>query len=229
MLLDSDYLLIGLPALALSAWAKWRVLSACRNAGSVLTASGMIGRDMARRLMDSAGMDSVEVETASGQLANHYDTSGRVLRLSAPVASGRSVAAVGMAAHEAAHAIQDRARYPGLLVRAVIVPLTNLCSTTFWLLVLAGLFLGMFRLIIWSVLVLWLSVILQLINLPVELDASRRARQAILAEGLVTSEEDRMLQPVLNATAWTHVAGVLWDVWPLRQLVAAARRPVSSA
>ena len=229
MLLDCDYLLIGLPAFTLSAWAQWRIVSACRVAGRVPSASGMTGGDIARRLLRTGGMETVEVETASGQLANHYHQAGKVLRLSAPVASGRTLAAAGIAAHEAGHVLQNRMHYPGLLVRAVIVPLANLCSTTFWLLVLAGLFLGMFRLIIWSVSVLWLSVLLQLINLPVELDASRRARQALLVEGLVTSEEDRMLQPVLNATAWTHVAGVLSDIWPVRQLVAAAGRPVSSA
>ncbi len=101
--------------------------------------------------------------------------------------------------------------------RSLIVPIATLGSTTFWLLVLAGLFLGMFRLIIWSIFVLWFTVILQLINLPVELDASRRARRALLAAGLVAPEEEVVIDRVLNSAAWTHVAAALTGAWsPLR-------------
>jgi Zn-dependent membrane protease YugP len=167
-------------------------------------------------------MDIVEIETAAGQLADYYHAARKVLRLSSGVASGRSLTALGIAAHEAGHALQYGARFPGLWLRRAIVPLANLCSTTFWMLVLAGLFLGVFRLIIASVFVLWFSVVLQLLNVPGELDASRRARRALAAEGLVTAEEENRIQPVLNARAWTHVAGVLTDLWPIRPLVASS-------
>jgi len=96
----------------------------------------------------------------------------------------------------------------------VIVPIAILGSTLFWLLILAGLFLDMFRLIIWSVFVLWFTVILQLINLPIELDASRRARQALRAAGLVAQEEEAVIDRVLNSAAWSHVAAVLTGAWP---------------
>lgn len=225
MLLDSDYLLLGLPAFALSGWAQWRLTSAWRTAGRVPSCSGLTGAELARRLMQSAGAYAVTVETASGPLADYYHPGDKVLRLSDKIASGHSLAAHGIAAHEAGHALQHHDRFPFLHVRNLIVPLANLCAITFWLLVLAGLFLGMFRLIIWSVFLLWISVIVQLCNLPIEFDASRRVRQAMLAEGLVTSEEDKMLQPVLNAMVWTHVGGVLSDIWPLRQFLMVGRQP----
>jgi uncharacterized protein len=228
MLLDSDYLLIGLPAFSLAVWAQWRLVSACRTAGRIASSSGLTGAEVTHRLMDSCGVQTVSVETASGQLADYFVPSGKVLRLSAGVASGRSLAAVGVAAHEAGHALQHHARFPFLFIRSLIVPLANLCATTFWMLVLAGLVLGMFRLIIWSVFLLWFSVIVQLINLPIEFDASRRGRKASLAEKLVTPEEEAAVDRVLSSAAWTHVAGVLWDVWPLRQLLSSTGWPVSS-
>jgi Zn-dependent membrane protease YugP len=220
MLLDSDYVLMGLPPFALAAWAQWRLISVCRKAGRVPSASGLTGADAARRVLSAGGMVSVEIETAAGQLADYYHAAGKVLRLSSGVASGRSLAALGIAAHEAGHALQDGVGFPGLWLRRAIVPLANLSSTTFWMLVLAGLFLGVFRLIIASVFVLWFSVVLQLLNVPVELDASRRARSGLTALGIATAEEEKLIQPLMSAAAWTHVAGVLTDIWPIRQLVA---------
>ncbi|MGC8639698.1 MAG: zinc metallopeptidase [Isosphaeraceae bacterium] len=228
MLLDSDYVLIGLPAFSLAVWAQWRLVSACRTAGRIASSSGLTGAEVSHRLMGSCSVNSVDVETTSGQLADYYVPSGKVLRLSAGVASGRSLAAVGVAAHEAGHALQHHARSPFLFIRSLIVPLANLCATTFWLLVLAGLVLGMFRLIIWSVFLLWCSVIAQLINLPIELDAGRRARKALVAEKLLTPEEEAIVDHVLSSAAWTHVAGVLTDIWPLRQLLSSTGWPVSS-
>jgi Zn-dependent membrane protease YugP len=220
MLLDSDYVLMGLPPFALAAWAQWRLVSVCRKAGRVLSASGLTGAEAARRVLRAGGMDSVEIETAAGQLADYYHAAGQVLRLSSGVASERSLAALGIAAHEAGHALQEGARFPGLWLRRAIVPLAHLCSTTFWMLVLAGLFLGVFRLIIASVFVLWFSVVFQLLNVPVELDASRRARSGLTAPRITSAEEDQVVHHVMSAVAWTHVAGVLTDIWPIRQVVA---------
>jgi Zn-dependent membrane protease YugP len=229
MLLDSDYVLMGLPPLALSLWAQWRLVSVCRKAGRVSSASGLTGADVARRLVRAGGMDSVEIETAAGQLADYYQPAGKVLRLSAGVASGTSLAALAVAAHEAGHALQDKAGFPGLWLRRLIVPLANLCSIAFWMLLLAGLFLGVFRLIVGTVLVLWFSVVLQLLNVPVELDANRRARSGLTAPGITSAEEEKLVQPVMSAVAWTHVAGVLTDIWPLRQPFSAARWRVGSS
>lgn len=222
MLLDSDYLLIGLPPLALSVWAQWRLVSACRMAGRVPASAQVAGADAARRIMESAGAETVPVEVALGQLSDYYHPARGVLRLSPDVASGRSLAALGVAAHEAGHAVRDGNRFLPLL-RGLLVPLANLFATTFWLLVFAGLFLGMFRLIIWSVFVLWLGLVLQLLNLPAELGASRRAQDALVAQGLLTAEEAGAVHPVLKAAAWSHVGGLVSDLWPIRPLLLAFR------
>ncbi len=212
MLLDVDYILLGMPGIALSLWAQWRIVSAGSAASRLPAASGLTGAEAAQRLMQASGAGLVEITPAAGQLANHYDPSRKVLRLARSVHAGRSLAALGIAAHEAGHAIQHASRYPGLIVRGAIVPLANPGSIAFWLLILAGLLLGIFRLIVWGLALFSLTVILQLINVPIELDASRKARRNLLATGLMTQEEDAVVGRVLNAASWTHVAGVFTSV-----------------
>jgi uncharacterized protein len=187
--------------------------------------SGLTGAEAALRLMQASEVGPVEITPAAGQLANHYDPSRKVLRLSQSIYSGRSLASLGIAAHEAGHAIQQGSRYPGLIVRDGIVPIANLGSIVCWLLILAGLFLGMFRFIIWGLALFSLVVVLQLINLPIEFDASRRARRKLLAAGMVTQQEDSVVGRVMNAAAWTYVAAVFSSVmsplrglWPVRLL-----------
>src|SRR5271166_3962168 len=212
MLLDIDYILLGMPGIALSLWAQWRIVSACSAASRLPALSGLTGSEAAQRLMQASGVGPVEITPAAGQLSNHYDPSRKVLRLSRSVYAGRSLAALGIAAHEAGHAIQHASRYPGLILRGAIVPMANLVSIAFWILILAGLLLGMFRLIIWGLALFSLTVVLQLINLPIEFDASRRARQTLLATGLVTQEEGAVVGRVMNAAAWTYVAAILTSV-----------------
>ena len=211
MLLDIDYIILGMPGIALSLWAQWRMVSVCSTASRQPASSGLTGAEAALRLMQASGVGPVEITPSAGQLSNHYDPSRKVLRLSQSVYAGRSLASLGVAAHEAGHAIQHASKHPGLIVRSAIVPLANLGSIAFWLLILAGLFLGMFRLII-SGLALSLVVVLQLINLPIEFDASRRARQHLLTTKLVTQEEEAVVDRVMNAAAWTYVAAILTSV-----------------
>src|SRR5271166_1324847 len=206
MLLDIDYILLGMPGIALSLWAQWRIVSACSAASRLPALSGLTGSEAARRLMQASGVGPVEITPASGQLSNHYDPSRKVLRLSQSVCSGRSLAALGVAAHEAGHAIQQASRHPGLIIRDMIVPTASLGSIAFWLLILAGLFLGMFRLIIWGLALFSLLVLVQLLNLPIELDASRRARGKLLEAGLISAEQDPVISRVMKAAAWTYVA-----------------------
>jgi len=212
MLLDVDYILLGMPGIALSLWAQWRIVSAGSAASRLRAASGLTGAEAAQRLMQAGGAGPAEITPAAGQLSNYYDPSRKVLRLARSVHAGRSLAALGVAGHEAGHALQHASRYPGLVVRGAIVPTANLGSIAFWLLILAGLSLGMFRLIVWGLALFSLTVVLQLINVPIELDASRRARQSLLATGLMTHEEDAVVGRVLNAAAWTYVAEVFTSV-----------------
>jgi Zn-dependent membrane protease YugP len=204
-----DYVLLLLPALALSMWAQVRILRAHAAASRFPAGSGPSGAETARLVMRAGGVTGIEIEPASGELSDHYDPRDKVLRLSRGVHAGRSLAAMGVAAHEAGHAIQDAAGYPGLVARDLIVPLAGLGSQVFWLLIAAGILLGMLRLIVLAVVLFWLVVLLQVLNLPVELDASRRARQPLLSAGLVSAEEDPVVARVMNAAAWTSVAAAL--------------------
>jgi Zn-dependent membrane protease YugP len=162
--------------------------------------------------MAAGGVTGVDIEPASGELSDHYDPRGRVLRLSRDVYTGRSLAAIGVAAHEAGHAIQQATGYPGRFVRDLVVPMAELGSMVVWMLIAAGLLLGMFRLIVLGIALFLLLVLLQLLNLPVELDASRRGREVLLSAGLVGAEEEPAVARALDAAAWTYVAAALTGV-----------------
>jgi Zn-dependent membrane protease YugP len=215
MLLQLDYLLFALPGILLSLWAQSRISSAYAAASRIPASSGLMGAEAAQGIMQAAGVSGVAIEPVAGQLTDHYDPRHKVLRLSEEVYGGHSLAALGIAAHEAGHAIQDASHYPGLVVRNAIVPLAGLGSTVFWILIIAGLVLGMFRLILLGIILFSLTVVFQLINLPVEFDASRRARRMLLATGMVAPQEDEVVGQVLNAAAWTYVAATLTSVLSL--------------
>ncbi len=204
-----DYLLFLLPGIALSMWAQARIMWAYAEGSRIPAGSGLTGAETAQIVMRAGGVTGVGIEPVAGELSDHYDPRNKVLRLSPDVYAGRSLAAMGVAAHEAGHAIQDASGYPGLVARNVIVPLATLGSQVFWLLIAAGLMLGMFRLIILAITLFSMVVVFQLLNLPVEFDASRRGREILLSAGLVSVEEERVVGRVLNAAAWTYVAAAL--------------------
>jgi Zn-dependent membrane protease YugP len=159
--------------------------------------------------MRAGGVTGIAIEPASGELSDHYDPRNKVLRLSRAVHAGRSLAATGVAAHEAGHAMQHAAGYRGLVVRNLVVPLAGLGSQVCWLVLAAGIWLEMDRLIRLGITLFSLLVLLQVLNLPVELDASRRARRALISAGLVRAEEEPVVARVLDAAALTHIAAAL--------------------
>jgi Zn-dependent membrane protease YugP len=209
MLLDSDYYLLVIPPLVLCLWAQWRIVAARRAAARRIAASGLSGGQTAEAILETLHANGVEIEPVSGQLANHYDASRKQLRLSHKAFAGRSLAALGLAAHEAGHALQHLERFPGLYVRNVVVPAASLSSTVVWVLILTGLLYGIFRLFVWGVFAFWIAIGLQLLNVPIERDASKRARHRLLAGALVTPGEEPVLTKVMNATDWTYVAATL--------------------
>ncbi len=229
MLLDVDYILLGLPGIALSLWALWRSVSAGREGARRASSSGFTGAKTAGEVMRAGGMEPVEVVIASGPLANHYDRSRRVLQLSRSVFEGRSPAAIGVAAHEAGHSFQHAAHFPGLMVRVAIVPLATLGSITAWFLIFAGLLLGIFRFTVWGLAVFSITVLLQLMNLPIELDATRRARQALHTAGVRDDGEDAVLLRVMNAAAWSPLATVFTGVFIALGSLIPTRRDIRPA
>jgi Zn-dependent membrane protease YugP len=215
MFFDPVYILFILPGVLLAFWAQRRVSSAYAEGSRVPAESGLSGAEAATEVLAAAGVRGVRIEPVAGELTDHYDPGQKVLRLSEGVYAGRSLAALGIAAHEAGHAVQDARHFPGLVVRNLMVPVAGIGSSVFWLLILAGVVLNLFQLVLAGIALFSLNVVFQLVNLPVEFDASRRARQALLAVGLVSPREDQTVGRVLDAAAWTYVAATLTSVLSL--------------
>ena len=203
---DPRYFLFALPALALVMFAQARVRSAYGRYSQVRNSYGLTGGEAARRLLDRAGLTYVPVRVVPGDLSDNYDPQQKVLNLSQGVANAPSVAALGIAAHEIGHALQDAQSYAPLRVRASLVPATNVGSQLGFYIFFAGLFIHPLA---WIGIGLFsLAVLFTLVTLPVELNASRRARQLLASSGLITPAEMGGVSAVLNAAALTYVAAL---------------------
>jgi uncharacterized protein len=215
MYFDPWYFLFIAPGVLLAMWAQTRISSAYNEASRIPAASGYTGAEAAAQLLRTAGVGGVDIETVPGRMTDHYDPGAKVLRLSPDVYGGRSLAALGIAAHEAGHAIQDARKYGPLVVRNLMVPLARFGSSAAWIIILAGFVLQTAGLIYVGIAAFALTVLFQLVNLPVEFDASRRARVQLVEGGLVTPEEEEEVARVLNAAALTYVAATLTAVLTL--------------
>ncbi|MEI6235073.1 MAG: zinc metallopeptidase [Planctomycetota bacterium] len=215
MFFDPMYLLFIAPAALLAAWAQWRVHSAYAAASQVVPASGISGAEAAALILRQAGITGVEIEPVEGHMSDHYDPSAKMLRLSHDVYNGRTLAALGIAAHEAGHAVQDATHYPLLVMRNGLVPLASWGGNLSWILMMAGFFLQSFNLIVLGIVAFSITVVFQLINLPVEFDASSRAKVLLVSMGLVTQAEAPMVARVLSAAAMTYVAATLMSAMEL--------------
>ncbi|PYI56667.1 peptidase [Paenibacillus flagellatus] len=202
-----DFLI--LIAVAVSIWAQFRVKGTFNRWAQVETYYGLTGYDAARRMLDNNGLHDVPVEAVRGSLTDHYDPIHRVVRLSEPVYYERSISAVAVACHEVGHAIQHKVHYPMLVARHRIFPLVNITSGVAPLLLLAGFFFQLSGLLLLGIIFFSAAVAFQLITLPVEFNASNRARELMIAEGFITNEEERGVAKVLNAAALTYVAAAL--------------------
>ena len=212
---DPVYLLFLLPGILLAMWAQWRVSSAYGRASQIPAGSGYSGAEAADVLLRSAGVEGVQIEPTQGFLSDHYVPGQKVLRLSPDVYAGRSLAALGIAAHESGHALQEATRYPLLGLRNFLVPAASIGSNLSWIIIVAGFWLHVMGLIYLGIFLFAGVVLFQLVNLPVEFDASRRARLALLEADLVTPDEAVEVKRVLDAAALTYVAATLTAVLTL--------------
>lgn len=218
MFWDSTLLLL-VPVMIFALWAQHRVKSTYREFLEVPTARGLTGREAARRLLDAAGLQGVDIETVDGELSDHYDPRERVLRLSAANDRGRSVSALGVACHEAGHALQHAAGYTPLSIRQAIWPVTSFGSGLAMPLFFIG-FLFQFPALMDAGIAFYaVAAFFALVTLPVEFDASRRAVTLLDSHGIVTPEESGKVSKVLNAAALTYVAGALMAVVQLVRLL----------
>jgi len=221
MFFDPLYFLILAPGLLLAAWASYKVQSAFAEGQQYAPSSNLTGAEAAAEVLRAGGVTGVAIEPVPGHLSDHYDPSAKVLRLSEPVYAGRNLSALGVAAHEAGHAIQDATHYPLLSMRNGLVPLASVGGGLSTIILFVGLLLLALQSAFGQVVVLIgiglfsLTVIFQLVNLPVEFDASRRARVMLVNYGLITEEEDRVVKRVLSAAAMTYVAATLTAVLTL--------------
>lgn len=207
------YLLWVSPAIILMMWAQWRIRSAYAR-GMEVPAS-LSGAAAAQHILDSAGLDNVAVEVTDGVMSDHYDPSAKVLRLSREVYSSRTATAVGIAAHEAGHALQDATNYAPMGIRNLAVPAANFGSGFGMLLLTIGYIMQAKTLLIIGIVAFSAVVFFQLVNLPVEIDASNRAKRVLTDLGIVDQDGSGAVRSVLNAAAWTYVAGTLQSVLTL--------------
>lgn len=212
---DPMYFVFLAPGMLLAAWAQWRVSSAYAQGSQILSNRNLTGAQAAQAIMDSEGVSGVTIEPIRGQLTDHYDPRGKVLRLSEGVYGSTSLAALGIAAHEVGHAIQDAHKYTPLVVRNLIVPVAGFGSQAAFIVMIAGALLNMTNLVFIGVGLFSTVVVFQLVNLPVEFDASRRARAALAMTGMVSPDEDQTVGKVLNAAAMTYVAATLTSILTL--------------
>ena len=208
---DWTYLVIVLPCLILSMLASSSVNSTFNKYAKVNSIRRLTGAEAAQRVLSANGVRGVRIERVSGNLTDHYDPKTNVIRLSDSVYSSTSVAAIGVAAHEAGHAVQYAQNYGPIKVRAAIIPVTNIGSKLAMPLILAGILLSFLgglsnTLVYLGILAFSLSIVFQLVTLPVEFNASRRAMEAIETAGLLTHEEQQGARKTLKAAAMTYVA-----------------------
>lgn len=221
--LNPGFLLI-IAAVVLGLIAQSAVNGTYRRYSSVKTGRGLTGAQTARHILDSYGLANISVESVQGYLTDHYDPRAGVLRLSQGVYGGSSVAAVGVAAHEAGHAVQDAMAYGPFLVRQKLVPVVRLGSQMLFPLILGGVFMHMAELYYIGAAIYGAALLFQLVTLPVEFNASNRAVTYLQQSGSITSGEIAGVRKVLNAAAMTYVAAALASLGQMVWLLMAGRR-----
>ncbi|MCA9859331.1 MAG: zinc metallopeptidase [Thermomicrobiales bacterium] len=224
MIFDPWYFIFILPGLLLSMWAQSKVKGNFQKYSQVRNGAGLTGAQTSRRILDNEGLQSIPVEQVQGALTDHYDPRSKVLRLSQPVYGVDSVAAMAVAAHEAGHALQQKDGYSALKFRSAIVPLANIGSQLGFLLLFLGIIIGISGLSWAGVGLFAMSTLFALVTLPVEFNASRRAKTELNQLGLTGPDDAAAVDKVLDAAAWTYVAGFLSSLLSLLYFIRIANR-----
>ena len=223
-LFDPVYWLFVIPGLLLGIWAQIKLSSAYGKYSQVPVESGMTGAEAAREILDRSGLNNVPVEEIPGHLSDHYDPTKRALFLSSDNFNGRTVAAVGVAAHESGHALQHQAAYGLFNFRMAIVPITQFANTAYVGIFLIGMFMGLLKIVLPIIIATFAVITLfHLVTLPVEYDASRRAKEQLFRLGLVHEDERAGVSKVLDAAALTYVAALVSSMLTLLYYITLAR------
>jgi Zn-dependent membrane protease YugP len=223
-LFDPLYLLFAVPGLLIGIWAQIKLSHAYGKYSQVAVESGMSGAEAAREILDQAGLTHVPVEEIPGRLSDHYDPAKRALFLSSDNFHSQTVAAVGVAAHEAGHALQHQAAYGLFNVRMALVPVTQFASYAYMGIFFLGIFLGLMKIVLPVIIAVFaVMTLFQLVTLPVEYDASRRAKEQLFRLGLVHESERAGVSKVLDAAALTYVAALVSSMLTLLYYLTLAR------
>jgi Zn-dependent membrane protease YugP len=222
MTIDPTYIVLALPALMLTFYAQTRVKSAFARYNSVRSSGGVSAEAVSRALLDEFDLRNVRIERVSGNLTDHYDPRNKILRLSDSVGSSSSIAAIGVAAHEVGHAVQDREGYIPLRIRNKIAPVANLGSGMGFTLFFLGFLMNFGPLVSLGILLFLCALAFQIIALPVEFDASRRALALLEDTGTLTPDELSGAKSVLDAASLTYIATALMIVMQLLYLLSKA-------
>lgn len=217
-------MLLLIPAIIIGIWAQSKVSSTYRKYKNVRTINGYNGADIARMILDGAGLYNVPVLETRGELTDHYDPRSKVIRLSSDIYHGTSIAATGVAAHECGHAIQHAQSYKPLVLRTSIATAVNFTSQMSIILFMIGLFLGFSGLTTIGIIFFSFAVFYQLITLPVEFNASNRALKILESRSILYGDEVKGAKNVLNAAAMTYVAAALMSISQLIRLIAISNR-----
>lgn len=221
---DYYYLILVVPAILISMFAQAKVQSTYKKYAEVMSKSGLTAHEVTRKILDKAGLTNVRIEHVKGTLTDHFDPTKNVIRLSDSVYGDASVASLGVAAHEAGHAVQYAVGYTPIKLRNTVLPAANIGSKLSVPLIILGIIFSIRPLVTFGILLFSLVLLFQLITLPVEFDASRRALKVLGETGILNEEELSGSKKVLSAAAMTYVAAALLSAMQLLRLVLISRR-----
>ena len=221
---DSYYLILVIPAILISLFAQMKVTSTYKKYSQVMSKNAKTSTEITRAILDMNGLQNVGIESVSGSLSDHYDPRSNVIRLSDSVRADVSVASIGVAAHEAGHAIQHAIGYKPIKVRNAILPVANIGSRLSVPLILLGIILSFEPLVTIGILAFSAVLLFQLVTLPVEFDASRRAINTLSQNKILYDDELKGAKKVLSAAAMTYVAAVLVSLMQLLRLILINRK-----
>lgn len=213
------YYILLIIAMIISMFASMKVRTNYEKFSKVAASSGLTGAEAAKIILDKNGIYDVSVQPINGTLTDHYDPKSKVIRLSQGIYDSNSVSAVSVAAHEVGHAIQDNEGYAFLRFRSALVPVVNFTSRFTFIIIFAGIFLELVELIDVGIILFSLSVLFHIVTLPVELDASKRAMNTLVANNIITFEEKAGTKKVLGAAAMTYVASMLTSLIQLFRFI----------
>ena len=209
MYFDPMYFVFIIPALALSLWASWRVKVNFKKYSKVQSSRGLSGAQAAAELLEKAGIQDVQIVQTGGKLSDYYNPLTKKLALSKDVYNSSSIAAIGVATHEAGHAIQHAQNYAPLWIRSLLVPTANIGSSIGYIVMLLGLFMASTNMVLVGAVLFSAVLLFQIVTLPVEFDASSRAKRLVVEQGIILPQERVGVDAVLNAAALTYVAAAI--------------------